>query len=74
MNATTQHLESLGHLTASLQVPYSRIAKAVEVLKLKPTLTLNGVAHFGDAECEAIAAHVLNSPPQNKKTTGLSPR
>ena len=57
MNATTKHLESLAHLCASLQAPYSRIAKAVESLGLKPTITINGIGHYDDEACEQIAAH-----------------
>ncbi len=58
MNAITGHLESLGHLTASLQVPYARLLKAVDALGIRAAFVINGVAHFDESQCEAIAAHV----------------
>jgi hypothetical protein len=58
MNFTTEHLETLAHLCASLQAPYARIAKAVESLGLKPTVSINGIGHYDAEACEAIRAEL----------------
>jgi hypothetical protein len=63
-----QHLESLAHLSASLQAPYSRIAKAVESLGVKPAVTINGIPHFDGESCERIAEHLQAEPRTKTKT------
>jgi len=61
MNATTAHYESAAHLTASLQVPFSKVARAIELLKLTPALVLNGIGHYSESQCSAIAEEITAS-------------
>lgn len=58
MNASTKHLESIGHLCASLRAPFARVRRAVDALGIEPAVTLNGVPHFDGAQCEQIAQHL----------------
>jgi hypothetical protein len=52
---TTTHLESIGHVCATLQYPYGRIRRVVDKLGLKPAVTINGVDHFDAKQVEQIA-------------------
>ena len=54
----TQHLESLGHLCASLQAPYARVRRAVDALGIEPAVTINGVPHFDEQQCDCIAREI----------------
>jgi hypothetical protein len=58
MSPTINHLESLVHLATSLRTPYSRVAKSVEALGIKPTVTINGIGHYDAEACERIADYL----------------
>ena len=51
----TQHLESVGHICASLQKPLGVIRRALAELEVEPAMVLNGVAHFAEADVERVA-------------------
>jgi hypothetical protein len=60
----TMMLESIGHLCASLQAPYARIKRAAEALGLEPSVTINGIPHFDEEQCSAIAEHLKDRGPK----------
>jgi hypothetical protein len=55
MTTATQHLESIGHLCASIQSPYATVRRTVDKLGLVPAVTINGIDHFDAEQCERIA-------------------
>jgi len=54
MTTATRHLESIGHLCASLQKPYATIRRAIDTLGIVPAVTINGIDHFDGEQCERI--------------------
>ena len=65
------HLSSIGHLSATLQVPVSVIREAVARLAIKESL-LNDVSHFTAADVEKIRAAIETDSPtkQGSKVMG----
>lgn len=58
MNLSPLHLESIGHLCQSLQSPFARIRRVVDALGISPAVTINGVEHFDEQQCEQIADYL----------------
>ena len=50
MATQTQHLESIGHICATLQKPYGDIRRALADVGAEPAMVLNGVAHYAEAD------------------------
>jgi hypothetical protein len=55
MATETQHLESIGHICATLQKPYGAIRRALADVGAEPAMVLNGVAHYAEADVERAA-------------------
>jgi hypothetical protein len=55
MATETQHLESIGHICATLQKPYGAIRRALADVGAEPAIVLNGVAHYAEADVERAA-------------------
>lgn len=55
MTIATSHLESIGHLCASLQAPYGRIRNVIDELKIHPAVSINGIEHYSAEDCDRIA-------------------
>jgi len=55
MATHTQHLESIGHICATLQKPYGVVRRALAAVGAEPAIVLNGVAHYGEADVERAA-------------------
>ncbi len=62
------HLRSLGQLTSDLQRSYAALAKAVDTLGVKATVTIDGVAYFDVEAVERIAAARLLPLPHGSKS------
>ena len=60
MTIATTHLESIGHLCASLQAPYGRIRNEIDRLQIKPAVSINGIEHYSADDCERIADAIRN--------------
>jgi len=64
MSAATKHLRSLSQLCSDYGVPFARVMRAIEELKIAPTMTLNSTPYYGDAEAEKIHAELKRTTPQ----------
>ena len=56
MATQTEHLETIGHICATLQKPYGVIRRALAEVGAEPAIVLNGVPHFAEANVEAALA------------------
>ncbi len=63
----TQHLESVGHICASLQKPLGVIRRTLAELGAEPAMVLNGVAHYAEADVERVAERLEQARPEGKR-------
>ena len=63
----TQHLESVGHICASLQKPLGVIRRTLAELGAEPAMVLNGVAHYAEADVERVAERLEQAKPEGKR-------
>ncbi len=66
MATHTQHLESIGHICATLQKPYGVIRRALAEVEAEPAIVLNGVPHYAEADVERAAERVQEPHGQAK--------
>jgi hypothetical protein len=61
MATQTQHLESVGHICASLQKPLGVIRRTLAELGAEPAMVLNGVPHYAEADVERLAERLAEA-------------
>lgn len=61
----TQSIYSIGQAAAMVRALPERIRSAAATLNLQPTLRINGVDHFTEADIERIGEH-LRQPTSTK--------
>ncbi len=64
--STTQSITSIGHACAVLNRPFAVVKRAMADLNLKPSLYVNGVAHYDDADVDKAREHLA----QPRERTG----
>ena len=57
----TQHLESIGHICATLQRPYGVIRRTLAEVGAEPAMVLNGIAHYREVDVERVAEHLAQA-------------
>jgi hypothetical protein len=50
-----KHLETIGHVCATLQASYGAVRRALAEVGAEPVLILNGLAHYAETDVERAA-------------------
>ena len=75
--AAVLHLRSLGQLTSDVRRPYATLARAVEALRIRPAVTIDGVPYFdvqAVVRITAAATAQCPAPPPDVRPRRENPR
>jgi hypothetical protein len=69
MTAATTSIVSVGALSARVNVPLSRVLRAVEILGIRPAMEIDEIAYLDQDDAQRVAEHLVAKRDGTAKTT-----